>query len=204
MCASVKYSNQVRHRTLYIAFALCLAVLIGACDQGAGPAPQPKDELPSRAKPLSGVVRIAGSPTVGRITRMVAEGFAEQAPSVQVILTDSGDHDAFALLCNGLIEIAQVSRRPTPDEVAVCERNRFNFVELKLGRSEAHPLYIYVNRGNAYGLGGGALPAFVDLIIVDLNTWVIRAGYSALSQNEVSVLSARWNEAKDDVGGNLY
>jgi ABC-type phosphate transport system substrate-binding protein len=185
------------HRTWASLVAFMMLLLFGCSQPDQQPDGVPLGEF-------TGEIRVAGPSAVSRVTRPVVDGFVEEAPQVEIAVSDATDEQGLALLCNGLIEIAQTTRKITSEESAVCESNRFLAVELEVAASAAakdgltrpRPLYIYVNRANAQGLGGSAVPAFVDFYLADLGTWVEGAGYEPLSEDRASVTRERWAEAK--------
>lgn len=78
----------------------------------------------------AGEIFVSGSSTVEPITNRVAEVYAEQNPDFQYTVEGPGTGDGFALFCDGEIEIADASRAISEEEVAACEANGIEYVEL--------------------------------------------------------------------------
>ena len=82
---------------------------------------------------LSGELNVSGSSTVEPITALVAELFAEENPSVAVRVDGPGTSDGFELFCAGETDISDASRPISEEEVATCEQNGVEWVELYIG-----------------------------------------------------------------------
>jgi phosphate transport system substrate-binding protein len=80
----------------------------------------------------SGTVDVSGSSTVEPISVRVAELFEEVSPDVVVNVDGPGTGDGFELFCNGEIDISDASRAIKEEEVASCEENGVEFIELKV------------------------------------------------------------------------
>ncbi|MEX2275809.1 MAG: phosphate ABC transporter substrate-binding protein PstS family protein [Actinomycetota bacterium] len=81
---------------------------------------------------LSGTITISGSSTVQPISNLVAELFAEQNPDVQVSVDGPGTSDGFVLFCDGDTDVQDASRAIEEEEIAACEENGVDFVELEV------------------------------------------------------------------------
>lgn len=79
---------------------------------------------------LSGAVVIDGSSTVAPNTEVAAELFGEEFPDVRVSVGVSGTGGGFEKFCNGETDISEASRQIKDDEIAACEANGIEFVEL--------------------------------------------------------------------------
>jgi phosphate transport system substrate-binding protein len=79
---------------------------------------------------LSGELTISGSSTVEPITALVAELFAEENPDVATDVNGPGTSDGFELFCAGETDISDASRPIDEEEVATCEANGIEYVEL--------------------------------------------------------------------------
>jgi phosphate transport system substrate-binding protein len=82
---------------------------------------------------VSGEVVISGSSTVEPISSLVAELFAGENPDVAVRVDGPGTGDGFQLFCNGEIDISDASRAIDEEEIATCEANGIEYVELNIG-----------------------------------------------------------------------
>ncbi len=78
----------------------------------------------------SGEIFVSGSSTVEPITNAVAEAFAAQDSGFEYTVEGPGTGDGFALFCNGETDISDASRAITEEEIAECEANGVEYVEL--------------------------------------------------------------------------
>jgi phosphate transport system substrate-binding protein len=79
---------------------------------------------------LTGSLFISGSSTVEPITALVAEFFAEENPDVSITVEGPGTSDGYELFCNGETDVQDASRKIDEEEIAACEANGIEFVEL--------------------------------------------------------------------------
>ena len=90
----------------------------------------PPASLPSG---VSGNLDIHGSSTVAPISDAVAEDFQLLNPEVSYVVGDEGTGDGFELFfCVDGSDIADASRAIAEDEIALCEANGVEYVELKV------------------------------------------------------------------------
>ncbi len=82
---------------------------------------------------LSGEVNVSGSSTVEPITALVAELFAEENPDVAVRVDGPGTSDGFELFCAGETDINDASRPIDEEEIATCQQDGVEYVELYVG-----------------------------------------------------------------------
>ncbi|MBW3590496.1 MAG: substrate-binding domain-containing protein [Actinobacteria bacterium] len=87
---------------------------------------------PGGAGGLAGSIVISGSSTVEPISIAVAEKFHERHPVVDISVDGPGTGDGFELFCDGEIHISNASRPIRPAEIADCEDNDIQFIELKI------------------------------------------------------------------------
>jgi phosphate transport system substrate-binding protein len=113
-------------RVLIIALAIALVAAACGNDNGGASAGEGGEEL-------SGSITISGSSTVEPITVAVAEKFRAAQPNVEVSVTGPGTSDGFEVFCNGETEISDASRAIDEEEIAKCEQNGIEFIELKVG-----------------------------------------------------------------------
>lgn len=73
---------------------------------------------------------VSGSSTVEPISAANAEKFAEQDPSVQITVEGPGTSDGFALFCAGDSDVQDASRAISEEEIAECDANGIEFIEL--------------------------------------------------------------------------
>jgi phosphate transport system substrate-binding protein len=109
-------------RLLLLVLALTLvAAACGGDDDGAG-----------GGEELSGEILVSGSSTVEPISSLNAEKFQSENPGVSIAVDGPGTSDGFELFCNGETDISDASRPIDEEEVAICEENGVEFVELKV------------------------------------------------------------------------
>jgi phosphate transport system substrate-binding protein len=111
---------------------------------------------------LSGTIVISGSSTVQPITSLVAELFNEDVSSDVAISVDGpGTSDGFVLFCDGETDIQDASRPIEDEEVAACEQNGIEYVELAVAfdgitvmTNPANSAVTCLNDGDLYALFG--------------------------------------------------
>jgi phosphate transport system substrate-binding protein len=101
-------------------------VLIAAACGGDG------DNGDEGGEELSGEILVSGSSTVEPISSLNAEKFQGENPGVSIAVDGPGTSDGFELFCNGETDISDASRPIDEEEVAACEENGVEFVELKV------------------------------------------------------------------------
>ncbi len=79
---------------------------------------------------LSGRIEADGSSTVAPFTTFAAELFQQEHSGVQVTVGISGTGGGFERFCAGETDLSNASRPIEEDEVAICEENGIDFVEL--------------------------------------------------------------------------
>lgn len=80
----------------------------------------------------SGTVNISGSSTVLPVSQLVAEGYADAGNEANVNVDGPGTGDGFQLFCEGETDISDASRTIQEEEIATCEENGIEFVELRI------------------------------------------------------------------------
>jgi phosphate transport system substrate-binding protein len=81
---------------------------------------------------LSGSIFISGSSTVEPISIAAADVFADRNPGVAMTVEGPGTGDGFAKFCNGESDSSGASRAMKEEEIAVCEQNDIEFIELQV------------------------------------------------------------------------
>jgi phosphate transport system substrate-binding protein len=81
---------------------------------------------------VSGSINISGSSTVEPISSLAAEAFSAENPDVSIAVDGPGTGDGFTLFCNGEIDIADASRAIEEEEIAACEQNGIEYIELQV------------------------------------------------------------------------
>lgn len=138
-----------------IAAAALVVVLLGAACGGD------EDNPPGGGAQLSGTVVVSGSSTVQPISSLVAEGFNQQNPGVNITVDGPGTGDGFALFCKGETDISDASRPISDEEKAACQQAGINYVELKVGldgitvmTNPANSAVTCLTKGDLYALVG--------------------------------------------------
>jgi phosphate transport system substrate-binding protein len=104
-----------------VAMVASLSIVAAACGGGDG------------AGDVAGSLNISGSSTVEPITSLVGEKFVAQNPSVEFAVDAPGTSDGFQLFCNGETDISDASRAIDEEELATCEENGIEPIELEVG-----------------------------------------------------------------------
>ena len=153
-----------RRRAL-IALFLPLALLAAACgdDDTAGSTGDGSSGGGEGAAgdELSGSVVVSGSSTVEPISIAVAEKFGESNPGVDVSVDGPGTGDGFELFCQGETDINDASSKIKDEQVAACDENGIEFVELQIGNdgiammtNTANEAVECLTLGDVYALAG--------------------------------------------------
>ncbi|MEM9466522.1 MAG: substrate-binding domain-containing protein [Actinomycetota bacterium] len=82
---------------------------------------------------LEGDFLVSGSSTVFPIVQKQAEEFFALNPGVAISVEGPGSGDGAALFCDGDIPIGNASRAYKDEELATCEANGIEFIELRRG-----------------------------------------------------------------------
>ena len=80
----------------------------------------------------SGEVAVDGSSTVYPMSVLAQEGLAGENPDVRVTVGEAGTGGGFEVFCTGETDISDASRPIEEDEIAVCEENGVEYVELQV------------------------------------------------------------------------
>jgi phosphate transport system substrate-binding protein len=115
-----------------------VAALVGGDDGGTtvvAPSPSDDDEVVVAAPdgPLEGEFLVSGSSTVYPIVQKQAEEFGDIEPGVAIAVQGPGSGDGAKLFCEGSIPIANASRLLKDEELADCDANGIDFIELRRG-----------------------------------------------------------------------
>ena len=115
-------------RTALLIPLLLLAVACGG-DDGDDDAASTEGTAEGGA---AGAVVVSGSSTVEPISASVAEAFLAENPGVEIQVDGPGTGDGFELFCNGETDISDASRAIKDEEIAACEENGVEYVELQI------------------------------------------------------------------------
>ncbi|HVL03624.1 MAG TPA: substrate-binding domain-containing protein, partial [Acidimicrobiales bacterium] len=80
----------------------------------------------------SGTVNISGSSTVLPVSQLAAESYADSGAEGTINVDGPGTGDGFQLFCDGETDISDASRPIAEDEIATCEENGIEFIELRI------------------------------------------------------------------------
>ncbi len=137
-----------RRRASLIALPLSLALLAAACGDDDDTATTTDDTeatedtaaetdegdaASSEGGDLSGTIVVSGSSTVEPISIAVAEAFASENGGVDISVDGPGTGDGFELFCQGETDINDASSKIKDEQIAACEENGVEFVELQIG-----------------------------------------------------------------------
>ena len=112
----------------FLLLVLALALVAAAC----GGDDDDPEATGAEGEELSGEILVSGSSTVEPISSLNAEKFQSENPGVSIAVDGPGTSDGFELFCNGETDISDASRPIDEEEVATCEDNGIEFVELKV------------------------------------------------------------------------
>ena len=79
---------------------------------------------------VTGSLFVSGSSTVEPISRRNAEKFSEAEGGADISVEGPGTSDGFALFCAGDSDVQDASRAISEEEIAECEANGIEFIEL--------------------------------------------------------------------------
>ena len=149
--------KQLSRRNLLAAGAgLAAASALAACgteSEAATPAPAPAEAMEDQAidagavQELSGTILADGSSTVGPVTQAVAEEFTKIHPNVRIPVGVSGSGGGFKKFCIGETDLSNASRAIKETEIATCQENEIEFVELTVAFDG---LAVLVNPSNSW------------------------------------------------------
>jgi phosphate transport system substrate-binding protein len=128
---------RTRRWTAPLALLLPLALLAAACgdddDTEASASDDTTAEGDASGGDLSGSVNVSGSSTVEPISIAVAERFRDENSGVDIAVDGPGTGDGFELFCQGETDINDASSKIKDEQIAACEENGIEFVELQIG-----------------------------------------------------------------------
>ena len=108
-----------------------------------------------------GTIVVSGSSTVEPISIAVSEKFAEENPGVDISVDGPGTGDGFELFCNGETDVNDASSKIKDEQIASCEENGIEFIELRIGNdgiammtNEANDAIECVTLADVYALTG--------------------------------------------------
>lgn len=119
-----------RRRGGQAAITVALAAWLAACGGAANESPGGGGG--DAADGEAGAVYVSGSSTVEPISLAVAEAFKGENPAFEYTVEGPGTGDGFALFCAGETDVQDASRAIDEEEVAACEENAVEYVELEV------------------------------------------------------------------------
>jgi len=156
---------QLRRVASIVAATLTLTLVAAAC---GGDDDDGSTDGGTDAAALTGTINVSGSSTVEPISALVAELFNEENPDVQIRVDGPGTGDGFELFCAGDTDISDASRPIEEDEIAACEENGIEYVELEIAldgvtlmTNPANPVEC-LTTGDVYALFGPESEGFTS------------------------------------------
>ena len=123
-------------RTLVGLFAV-LAMLTAGCasreGSAADPGPAASEQAGGEGEAVSGTIEVDGSSTVEPLTGAIYEEYSVEQPDVAVNVGVSGTGGGFERFCAGETDISNASRAIKDEEIALCEEEGIEYVELRVG-----------------------------------------------------------------------
>ncbi len=113
-----------------LALPLALTLLAAACAGGADSAGTGLEDQADAGGGSAGTVNISGSSTVLPVSQLAAESYADAGNEGTINVDGPGTGDGFQLFCEGETDISDASRPIAEDEIATCEENGIDFIEL--------------------------------------------------------------------------
>lgn len=170
-------------RTATFAALTAISLSIAACgggtttDTGAdtGAATDSGTETAAAGEGVTGDVLIDGSSTVFPIGEAMAEEFMAANPGTNVTVGTSGTGGGFEKFCAGETDVSNASRPIEEDEIANCEANGIEFVEVAVATDA---LTVVVNPENDWA---------TCLTVEELNTmWAPEAQGTVTNWNQIN------------------
>ncbi len=123
-----------RRSARLLALPLALLLLTAACGNDSDSAGTGTEEpgATGGGGATSGTINISGSSTVLPVSQLVAEAYADAGNQANVNVDGPGTGDGFQLFCEGETDISDASRPIKAEEIATCEQNGIEFVELRI------------------------------------------------------------------------
>lgn len=124
--------QSIKHRRLVgLSVLLAFSLVAAACgDDDDDSASGDGGSETESGGDLSGTIRIDGSSTVTPLMTLAAEDFQAENSGVQVTVGTSGTGGGFEIFCQGETDFSMASRPIDEEEVATCEENGIEPLEL--------------------------------------------------------------------------
>lgn len=135
-------------RFAYVVAASALVTGLAACGGGSQTATtEAGDPAASGGSDLTGDVLVDGSSTVFPISEAMAEEFMAVNSDVRVTVGVSGTGGGFKKFCAGETDISNASRPIKEEEIALCEQNGIEYIEVPIAFDG---LSVVVNPANEF------------------------------------------------------
>jgi phosphate transport system substrate-binding protein len=121
-----------KRRLACLSIVLAFSVLAAACGDDDDGGSATGGDTEGGGGSASGEVNVSGSSTVLPITQAAGEAFMEENGDATVNVDGPGTGDGFELFCNGETDISDASRAIEDEEIAACEENGVEYVELQV------------------------------------------------------------------------
>jgi len=153
----------LKKKTAWLSLLLVFGLVAAACgdDDTAATDDGAAADGGDGSEGLSGTIVVSGSSTVEPISIAVSEKFAEANPGVDISVDGPGTGDGFELFCNGETDINDASSKVKDEQIASCEENGVEFIELRIGNdgiammtNEANDAVECVTLADIYALTG--------------------------------------------------
>ena len=146
----------LKKKTAWLSLLLVFGLVAAACGDDDGGA---ADDGGGNGE--GGTIVVSGSSTVEPISIAVSEKFAEENPGVDISVDGPGTGDGFELFCNGETDVNDASSKIKDEQIASCEENGIEFIELRIGNdgiammtNEANDAIECVTLADIYALTG--------------------------------------------------
>jgi phosphate transport system substrate-binding protein len=125
----------LKKKTAWLSLLLVFGLVAAACgdDDTAATDDGAADDGGDGGEGQSGTIVVSGSSTVEPISIAVSEKFAEENPNVDISVDGPGTGDGFELFCNGETDVNDASSKIKDEQIASCEENGIEFIELRIG-----------------------------------------------------------------------
>ncbi|MGV3758021.1 MAG: substrate-binding domain-containing protein [Actinomycetota bacterium] len=151
----------LKKKTAWLSLLLVFGLVAAACGDDDTEATDDGGAASDSGGELSGTIIVSGSSTVEPISIAVSEQFAEQHGDVEISVDGPGTGDGFELFCNGETDVNDASSKIKDEQIATCEENGIEFIELRVGNdgiammtNEANDAVECLTMADVYALTG--------------------------------------------------
>jgi phosphate transport system substrate-binding protein len=122
-----------KRRLAWLSIIMAFSLLAAACGDDDDDAGGDTGGGSDGGGDVSGEINISGSSTVEPVSTAAAEAFMAENGDVSITVDGPGTGDGFELFCGGQTDISDASRQIEEEEIATCEENGVEFIELEVG-----------------------------------------------------------------------